>query len=355
MPSTRAGGPAKEVSAIHGRNLPKAQSPSRNQGEKRRSLEGADGVSSERGWSEIVHMSDLKSTLSRSLSDPVCKAGPPGLSHRHYISHTNLDTVSSKNSPDALVDTRPGDRVVYDFEPSKNIEHVAPCYGACKHANGLAADQQAAVWGRRMDGENLLSELNSSNKIDTAVRTHLEGFSEDNANTNLSAPQISSSSSSSSAVGLKDGNTSRCGRTTYSTESLKMQKQKSPVQMERARERQRLARRAKRAAKALRHRESFTILDNIGISENTEESIQDGKSQEDDFSPSAFSESEIDELQWSLRFGKLALGASHETELERVKQLFEKQTEKDVRIINRFLEEWVTQAQAPVRFFFGSI
>ena len=356
MPSRRAGSPAKEVSAIHGRNLPEAQPPSRNRREKRRSPEGADGISLERGWSEAVHMSNLKSTLSRSLSDPVCKAGSPGTFHRHYISHTTLDTVSSKKSPDPLVNTRSGDRVVYDFEPSKNTEHMILCYGACKHANRLAADQQAAVWERRMDGEKLLSESKSSNRINIAVRAHLEGFSEDNANTSLSAPQVSSSSSSSSSVmGPEDGNTSRSEWTTYSTESVKMRKHKSPVQMERARERQRLARRAKRAAKALRRRENFTILDINGFSENTEETVQGGKSQAEDFSPSTYSKSEIEELQWSFRFGKLALGGSHERELERVKQLFEKQTEKDVRTIIRFLEEWFTQAQAPVRFFLGSI
>ena len=354
MPSRCAGSPAKEISAFHGCNLPKAQSPSRNRSEKRQSLEGADGVSSERGWSEVVHMSNSKSTLSRSLSDPVRKAGPPGSFHRHYISYTTLDTVSSKKSPDSLVDTRSGDRVVYHFEPSKNTEHMILCYGACKHANGLAADQQATVWERRTDGEKLLSEFKLSNKIDTAVRAHLEGFSEDNANTSLSAPQVSSSSSSS-VVGLEDGNISRSGWTTDSTESVKMRKHKSPVQMERARERQRLARRAKRAAKALHRRENFTVLDINGISEDTEQIVQDGESQAEDLSPSASLKSEIEEFQWSFRFGKLALGGSHEGELERVKQLFEKQTEKDLRIINRFLEEWFTQAQAPVRFFFGSI
>ena len=352
MPSRHAGSPGKEVSAIHGRNLPEAQSSSTNHSENRRSLEGAAGASSEHGWSEVVHMSNLKSILSPILSDPVCMASTPGSFHRHYISHTTLDTVSSKKSPDSLVHTRSGDRAVYVFDPSKN--NTVRCYGACKHANVLAADQQAAVWERRMDGENLLSKLNSSNKIDIAVSTHLEGFSEDNANASLSAPRVSSSSSSSSVVGLEDGNTSRSGWTTHSTESFELRKHKSPVQMERARERQRLARRAKRAAKALRRRENFTILENTAVSENTEESVQDGKSQEEDFSPSAFSESEDDKLQWSLRFGKLALGASHERELERVKQLFEKQTEKDGRIINRFLEEWVTQAQVPVRFFFRS-
>ena len=154
---------------------------------------------------------------------------------------------------------------------STNTEHMVPRYGVCKHASGLAADQQAAVWETRIDSENLLSGSKSSNKIDITLRTHLEGFSEDNANTSLSAPEVSSSSSSSSVVGLEDFNTSRSGWNTNSTESVKMRKHKSPVQIERARERQRLARRAKRAAKLYHSSEDHTALDHNKLSENNKE------------------------------------------------------------------------------------
>ncbi|KAM0794079.1 hypothetical protein BDR22DRAFT_978017 [Usnea florida] len=312
-----------------------------------------ESSSIKRRWSDSSHTPNPLRPLSRTLSDAVPTTDPPRSFHRRYTSLITFDTVSSGESSDSFANVGSGDRSLLDFELSTNTAQVVPRYPVFRHAGGLAADQRAAIWWRRASGEHLLPALSSSNKMDVAVRTHLERCSNANIDTSSSALEASCSSKSN-VTGLEYSNSSQPGPNTNSTESVKKSQHKSPARIERKRERQRLARRAKRAAKALHRGQKFSILDNIGASENTEESVQEGKSQEVDFSPSDVSEVEIDELQWSLRFGKLALGASHESELERVKQLFEKQTEKDVRIINRFLEEWVTEAQVPVRFFFGS-
>lgn len=103
-----------------------------------------------------------------------------------------------------------------------------------------------------------------------------------------------SSSDSTSAV---YDSVSRSGCTNTNTESVKMRKQKSPKYFEGARDRQRLARRTKRAAKAHRTSKDHTVLDDETTSENGGESIRNDKSPEGDKSSGPFLKLEEGGLQ----------------------------------------------------------
>ena len=113
-------------------------------------------------------MSRLKSTLSRTLSDPVPTTAPPRSVHRRHTSLTIVDPISSKESPDSVAVGESGSRAVLDIELNRNTEHVVPRYGVYKPASGPVADQQASMRGRRADEGQLGTSLKRSNKMGMA-------------------------------------------------------------------------------------------------------------------------------------------------------------------------------------------
>lgn len=352
MPPRRAHRIAKEVLAIHEDNQSGIPSSSIKQGEKSQPVEAATGVSLEPEGVDYSHPLEMKSPVCRTRDQktpasvteslPLRAGKPPSSNSMHKL---NLPSLSRSPSPVlANFDTAPlnicsdspadGTPAFVDHGYNASTTHMVPRYSVSENASNQA-NRWSVMQGRRASEEPLLPDLKAGNDTAITARTYLEEPREGHTNTDISASEISSSSSSSTTRLVGD-NASRSGNNTNSGNSAEKREQKSPEQLERARERQRLARRAKRAAKAIHRREGHTVLDNDGISENPEESVQDSKSREEDVTPSTISTLEDEELQRSLHFGKFALRAAHPWDY-RVWELLEKQTAEDLCVISRFL------------------
>ena len=353
MPSRRAHRIAKEVLAIHEDNQSGIPSSSIKQGEKSQPVEAATGVSLKPEGIESLHPPEMKGPLCRTRDQitpvsvteslPLRTGEPPSSNSMHKLNLpslsrspspvlANFDTAPLKICSDSLADGAPA-FVEHGYNASTT--HMVPRYSVSENSSNQANRWSVMQW-RRASREPLLPDVKAGNDTAITARTYLEVPREGHTNTDISASEISSSSSSSTTR-LVGNSASGSGNSTNLAKSAETRKTKSPKHLERARERQKLARQAKRAAKTIRPSEGYTELDNDGIPENPEESVQDSKSREEDASPKAFSKLENDELQRSSRFENFALRASHERELERVGQLFEKQTHDNLRVLYRFL------------------
>ena len=342
MPSRRARRVAQDVAAIYDDNHSHILPPSIKMGEKRQPTEGATGVALKPEGVESSHLVEIKSPLcqTRDLTTPakvteslplrigkpqssnsMPELNPPSSGRRPSFIMAKSEAPIPKTSFGSPADENPA---FADPEFNATTTHTVSDYSVADNASNQA-NQWPVIQGRRANEEHQLAGLKAGNETANTARTYLEEFSEGHANVDVSASEISAMSSSSIITGLVDDNDSCPGYNTNSADSAEKRKQKTPKQLERARERQRLARRAKRAAKALRRREGCTVLDNDGISENPENSVQDSNSQEKDVSPGVFSRLENNELQVRLRVENSALRASHERELQRMRQLVQKQ------------------------------
>lgn len=150
----------------------------------------------------------------------------------------------------------------------------------------------------------------------------------------LPAPEISSDRT----TGLVGSDILRSGVNALTTESVKRRKQKSPEQIERARDRQRLARRAKWAAKALRIDKDYTLLDSDTLSEESGEGIiTNNDGHERDKSPGSFLGLQDDELQRMQRLDMSYFQAALEREWQTIKMHLVKEADKAPSVRSIFL------------------
>ncbi len=123
------------------------------------------------------------------------------------------------------------------------------------------------------------------------------------------------------------------------TLSPNTRKKKSPEQIDRARERQRLARRAKRAAKARCGGEDDTGLEDSAVSNHSGVSTPDGKGNEGSEFPDPFMGLEENDVRRMISLEMSTLQTSHEQGLQSVKLLQEKEVDEALATI-----VWVLRA-----------
>ena len=315
-------------------------------------MEGGRGGPSGPRDSEATQMPKRKGTFSRTreLKISAEKTKPlPLRNGKPPSSGSVLDTILSssmqspptflktfdtipKKTPNSMADKDPAYPAVFDPVINIYTDHSSPSY--CNSRNATSeTDHRIAVQGRRVDEEHMKRDLKTSNERDIAARTQRETPCEGFADTGLPAPEVSSSTT----LGPMDHSASRSGCNAAATEPGKRRKQKSPEQVERARDRQRLARRAKRAAKACRSGEDHTASNENVICENSEEIDWNSTCQEGGDSSSAFSKLEDDELQRDLRLEMAALQASHESEFQKLRLQCVKEADENLGVISRVL------------------
>ena len=156
-------------------------------------------------------------------------------------------------------------------------------YGLPRHAGG-DVNQRIATRGSRGITEHISPDQEPKDMSGIATSTLREEQSENNPDIRLPAPV----GSSSSIIGLTDEFVPLSGYDPATSDAGKIRKKKSPKQIERARDRQRLARREKRAAKALHSDQDHKVLDGGMISEGSGEVQRNDTSKEKDHSLTPF-------------------------------------------------------------------
>ena len=194
--------------------------------------------------------------------------------------------------------------VSVDTKSNDCTENFVP---SCGHAECIC--QRITMQGSTGDPEPMSPDLKHSTAPGIPRLSQPERLYEGHTEMD-SALDLFSSSSETGSLGRS---ISHSGCDTATVESVEKRKQKTPDQIEHARERQRLARRAKRAAKAPRTGKDHALLDGDEKTQTIGPSILDGKGQGDD-PPDLFSRREGDELERMVHQETSALQASHERE-----------------------------------------
>ena len=353
MPSSRGRRHTKKIDTIHADNMSIAQSYSFTHSKKGRPTEGVKGEPSDlEGFKalqkpvtdrNLSRIGDLKRSYqtAKSLTSmngkpqssvPMAESTFLSSDHVTSASPTPFEIAFRIKTSDSILDGDYAYLALTDPEITTYADHLGLGNKFSGHA-GNEANQWGAVRGRSANQDPVSPGIRLSDRPEISRGNQRERLCEGCTNTDLPAAKICSSNS----AGSVGDSVSRSQCTTTTTDSVKKRKPKSAEQIERARDRRRLARRAKRAAKAHHTTKDPTALDDDVASDNSGEGILNAKASKRDDSLGPLLESEEDELRRMLQPKVSALQASHQRELQKVRLQFAKDFDENLGVISRFL------------------
>ncbi len=196
-----------------------------------------------------------------------------------------------------------------------------------------AGTDQQTLLGRSAEKGKLSPDLSLGNKMEIARRIQRDERREGR----VEADPVGSEVMGSSSPNPGNDTVSGAGGKSMLTLSSRKRKKKSLEQIDRARERQRLARRAKRAAKARCGGEDNAGIEDDAVSHHSRESTLDGKGNEGYDSPDPFFGLEEDDVRRMIRLEMSTLQNPYEQGLQRVKLLHEKEVDTALATVVWFL------------------